>query len=105
MALVTGLFKVVDQQCTAPQIHGLLEKYKDLNKLTKAEIRLSGNKPDLLQNLQRVVSLSPPLIPRSDVFQLIQGAEENGHQHVYFYRPSARIRAICRDGTEVATAL
>jgi len=103
MAIISGLYKTVDLQCTAPQIALLLKTYKDINERTKEEIRYSGSKPDLLANLQRVVSLD--LIPKSEVYQLIQRSEENGHQHIYFFEPLGEAKHRCADVTEIADGL
>jgi hypothetical protein len=103
MAIISGIYKIVDKECTQPQIAELLKKYKDINEITKGEIRHSLSKQGLIENLQRVVSLN--LIPKSEVYDLIQQSEENGEQHIYYYRPQGKTAEMCAEGTEIANAL
>lgn len=104
MAIISGLYHVVDQQCNHDQIVSLLRKYKDINKKTQEEVRLSGSKQQVLENLQRVVSLD--IVPKDEVYALIQECEENGHQRVYYFLPADNdTRDLCRRATVVADAL
>lgn len=101
--IVSGLSDVLDQQCTGSQLHAFLKPFWELSKRHKELIQLSGKKSELVTSITRCISGG--LIPSEKVHDLIRRSEENGHQHVYYFKPKAAVRQLCRDGSEVAEAL
>ncbi len=73
--------EILTDQVINDSIHGLLKKYKDDH---KEEIRLTGNKSDLIDNLISAVILN--IIPLSEVHNLIIESEEYGNQYIYAFQ-------------------
>jgi hypothetical protein len=73
------------QLCTSDQIKELLRKRKG-----NENVRLSAeSKEDLVhRNLREAISAKAMDI--DEVFDLIRLAEENGNQHIFYYRPKTR---------------
>jgi len=63
-------------------IHELLKKYKDEN---KEDIKLTGNKSFLVNNLLEAVDSG--IITEFEVQSLIKDSEEFGDQYIYFFKP------------------
>ncbi|MHC2068340.1 hypothetical protein ACYFX5_12820 [Bremerella sp. T1] len=101
--LFSGLYEIVEHQCKYDHIQALLREYKEHSKKHFSEIRYSGTKPEIVKNLRRVVSAG--LIPKQRVYDLIQSSEENGHQHIFYFRPSDQLLETIRKGDEIAQAL
>jgi len=94
-------YKLIDHFCTVDQIKAILRAFKPDH---KDEIFLSGNKPDLIENLRKVVKSK--VIPFNKVVDAIREAEENGNQHIFYLEPRKEsVRKKCRDGMAVATEL
>jgi hypothetical protein len=94
------LLQLVDEHCTSRTITKLLQEAKARDK----DIRVSGNKTSILQNLRDGISRGT--IPQADVYQMLCAAEENGNQHVFYYEPvDSSLIAKYNDGDAVATAL
>src|SRR5688572_13510784 len=93
----SDVYTAIAERCTAEQIRDLLRVYKDINKETKKEVHVTGAKDDILANLKRAVSKQ--IIPRDAPILLLREAEENGHQHIFYFKPRNReVVAKCRDG-------
>ncbi|QDU97606.1 hypothetical protein [Lignipirellula cremea] len=102
--LYSGLLEIVDQQCNAEQISHLLRKIKETSELAKSEIRCSGKKSVLIENVSRAIGRG--LISTETVHDLVRDCEENGAQHIFLYRPTSRVvKDRLSDGTEVAEKL
>src|SRR5262245_12099919 len=102
--LFSGLYEIVDQQCNAAQIAALLSTAKNINEQAKKDTRLTGSKKNLIDNLRYAVGKRH--IKQADVYNLIRESEENGQQHVFYFRPNTKdAKDLCRDGTEVANRL
>jgi hypothetical protein len=74
---------LVENLCTTEQIADLLRRHKG----TK-NVRISAeNKEDLVRrNLRTAVETNA--LDINEVFDLIRSAEENGNQHIFYWRPS-----------------
>ena len=97
VADLKGAYLRAHEVCTSDQIVDLLRRYKHVSSVTEEEIRLSGSKVELIQNLRRAVSKG--LLPERAVRVLVRDAEENGDQHIFYYKPASqtarrRIRAV-----------
>jgi hypothetical protein len=81
------LFDLVTELCTIEQIKGVLESARG-NK----DVRLSAaNKADLLnKNLRDAINAHA--IPVEKVYDLLRNAEENGDQHIFYYRVPRSLR-------------
>ncbi|MCH7726154.1 MAG: hypothetical protein IH991_06705 [Planctomycetes bacterium] len=96
-------YELVDRQCNQQQVVAVLRKYRKDSKEAEEEVRLGGLKEDNIANLRRCVSLR--IIPFWEVVTLIRDSEENGHQHVFYYRPKGAIRQLCRNADEIIELL
>jgi len=103
MAKDKNLYELVDEHCNAEQVRDLLREFKDRSDESKEEIRLTGNKPDLIENLRRAVSLD--LVPRDRAVQLLRDSEENGHQHILYYRAKRGMAAAIRNYESIVEEL
>jgi hypothetical protein len=82
-------------------IHELLKKYKEDN---KEEIKLSGNKTDLINNLLSAVSNN--IIDEFEVQSLIKDSEEFGDQYIFFYAPiNDSVIKKYNNGTKIADSI
>lgn len=81
MALSKDVYSLVETMCTAEQIQVLLRLRKGAE-----GVRITAeNKEDLVRrNLRDAVDAKA--IAEAQVFDLIRGAEENGAQHIFYYR-------------------
>lgn len=96
------VWEVLNVVCTLPQIHRLLRDKADLYK--RGEIRIGSGKEEMISNLRTAVSSRK--IEISDVHSLIRDAEENGNQHIFFYRPkSGKLAKKYSDPDAMATTL
>lgn len=96
-------YTLVEKQCTLEDIQRLLRIYKPLN---KKDVRVTAeNKHDVVaRNLRQAVDAR--LVPFERVLDLIRDSEENGAQHIFFYRPkNSAVAKLTRDGARVSTAL
>ena len=94
----------INERCTIPQIKALLKEYKSLaNKDAAKDLLYSGNKPELIANLKRGVEKK--LIPLHAVLELLRISEENGHQHIFYYKPTGAVRDKLRDFDAVMASL
>jgi hypothetical protein len=83
MALSDEVFTLVANMCTAEQIQAVLRLQKGAE-----GVRITAeNKEELVRrNLRDAVEAKA--ITESQVFDLIRGAEENGRQHIFYFRCS-----------------
>jgi hypothetical protein len=87
------LYELLDGLVTQKQIHAILSTFKEKH---PDQIRLSGTKPELIENLKSNVISG--IIPYWTPFKLLQDGEENGDQHIYFYRPlTKKTQELCQD--------
>lgn len=95
------VYELIEKLATADQIRELLKEYKDE---WPKEIFVSGNKEVIISNLKKAVAAD--LIPLERVTLLLQESEENGHQHILYFRPrTSASEKRCRDGEHVAESL
>lgn len=80
--LTEDLAKLVNDWIPAEQIAQLLRDAKD----TSDEVRVSAPKKETLieQNLRKAIEAGA--VPLDKVYNLIREAEENGNQHIFYYR-------------------
>jgi hypothetical protein len=83
MALNEEIFALVETMCTAEQISAVLRLQKGAE-----GVRITAeNKGELVRrNLREAVEAKA--ITEAQVFDLIRGAEENGRQHIFYFRCS-----------------
>ncbi len=99
-----NLYQLLNDRCNTEQIRDLLRKFKDLNEVTKKDIRIGGNKEDVLRNLKRAVTKKH--IPPNEPIGLLRDCEENGHQHIFYFKPrTAAVRKRCQDYDEILESL
>lgn len=84
------LYELVFQNCNLGPVQDLLRRYKNDQSTPQElrdEIRITGDKAHgiITENLRTAVSRGA--IPESEVFALLQESEENGRQHIFFFRP------------------
>src|SRR5262245_37551537 len=96
------VYQLIFDLATAEQIRDLLRRHRrESSREVQKEIHLTGNKPDLVDDLRRAVAANH--IPFPDVLDLLQEAEENGDQHVFYFAPRNRAaRDRYRDGVAIA---
>lgn len=94
-------FDLLASECTIDQIQAVLREGK---KLDRDGVRISAaNKEGLLDNLKTAVGRG---ISASKVFGLVQESEENGSQHIFYYKPrNAQVAKSHREVSAVAKAL
>jgi hypothetical protein len=97
LELTEDLAKLVNDWCAVEQIAQLLRDAKD----TSEEIRVSAPKKHILieKNLKSAVEAGS--ISLDKVYNLIREAEENGNQHIFYYRRTGQPGPL----DEVATRL
>lgn len=80
--LADDLAKLVNDWCAVEQIAQLLRDAKD----TSDEVRVTAPKKDVLieKNLREAVEAGA--VPLDKIYNLIREAEENGNQHIFYYR-------------------
>jgi hypothetical protein len=75
---------LVENLCTAEQVANLLRKRKGT-----ASVRISAeSKEDLVRRNLRV-AVEAKAIDIQEVFDLIRSSEENGNQHIFYWRPTS----------------
>jgi hypothetical protein len=81
------LLGLVDALCTTDQVKELLRLAKERN---PKEVRITAeNKSDLIERNLRD-ALDAGSISPDTVFELIRDAEENGNQHIFYFKPRAK---------------
>ncbi|MGB9233145.1 MAG: hypothetical protein WCC04_01945 [Terriglobales bacterium] len=84
--LTQDLAKLVYDWCAAEQIAQLLRDAKD----TSDEVRVSAPKKETLIEKNLRDAIESGAIPLDKVYDLIREAEENGNQHIFYYRRSGQ---------------
>jgi hypothetical protein len=82
------LYKLIDEACTNKQVRSLLRR----KKLDNNKVRVSGSSAELLRHLREAHGQG--MVSDSDLIGLLAAGEENGRQHIFFYRvmPQAQSR-------------
>lgn len=94
------LFELLEEHCTNEALKRVLDRHRKEDK----DIRVSGAGPDLLSHLRQANGRGT--VADDELVELLAEAEENGHQHVLFYRPrNAQIRASSNDIATVEKGL
>jgi len=91
------LAKLVNDWCAVEQIAQLLRDAKD----TSDEVRVSAPKKNILIEKNLKTAVEAGAIPLDKVYNLIRESEENGNQHIFYYRRTGQPGTI----DEVATRL
>jgi hypothetical protein len=103
------LYELVLKYCNLDPVKELLRRYKrdeDLTGDKRDEIRISGENARKIVTGNLKTAVSRKAIPLDEVFNLLREAEENGRQHIFFFRPrSKEARAKLTDGTKIANTL
>lgn len=95
------LLALIDETCTAEMVREILRKAKDNDKT----ILVSGSKETVISSNLRV-AIERKAIPKDAVYHLLCGAEENGRQHIFYYRPRTEdARVKYSNAEEVAEKL
>lgn len=93
-----SLQEIIESQVLSGVIHSLLKDYKDDN---KEEIRLSGTKTEMTENL--LSAIEKKIIPLSKVYQVIRESEEYGDQYIFVFKClNNATKDTCSDGEEIA---
>lgn len=79
------LLKLVEEFCTIEDIHGLLKDFEG----HKAVKLTAPNKP-ILVNKNLRDALDARALPVERLYALVQEAEENGRQHIFYYVPASK---------------
>jgi hypothetical protein len=95
--LTEELAKLVNDWCAVEQIAQLLRDAKD----TSDEVRVSAPKKDVLIEKNLRAAIEAGAIPLDKVYNLIREGEENGNQHIFYYRRTGQPGTL----DEVATRL
>ena len=95
--LTEELAKLVSDWCAAEQIAQLLRDAKD----TSDEVRVTAPKKEILieTNLRKAVEAGA--IPLDRVYNLIRESEENGNQHIFYYRRTGQPGTLDDVGTRL----
>jgi hypothetical protein len=94
-------FKLLASECPTDQIQAVL---RDGKKLDRDGVRITAaNKEAMLDNLKKAVGRG---IPASKVFGLVQESEENGSQHIFYFKPrNAQVAKAHKDASAVSKTL
>jgi hypothetical protein len=84
--LSEALAKLVNDWCAVEQIAQLLRDAKD----SSDEVRVSAPKKNLLIENNLRAAIEAGALPLDKVYNLIREAEENGNQHIFYYRPNGQ---------------
>lgn len=87
MPKLEDLFALVNELCTTDQIKSVLESAKG----NKGVRLTAANKGDLL-NVNVRDAISANALPIERLYDLLRDAEENGDQHVFYYRVPRSLR-------------
>jgi hypothetical protein len=79
---LTEALALVKELCTIEQIQGLLRIYK-----SSKDVRITAENKDELVDRNVRAALEAKAIKIEEVFDLIRSSEENGNQHIFYYRP------------------
>lgn len=95
------LLKLIDDKCTSSMVQDLLREAKKDDR----SVLVSGPKDTVINSHLRI-ALEKGVIKREAVYKLLCGAEENGRQHIFFYKAkSPEVIAKYNDGNEIAKTL
>jgi hypothetical protein len=93
------LFKFINEACTNEQVRALLrEKKKDGKK-----VRVGQNSEEVMQNLKTAHGRG--VVRDDELIRLLAAGEENGRQHIFFYRVPARAHAKYSDSEQLVKRL
>src|SRR5258707_8373869 len=85
-AYADELFRLVDNLCTADQVQALLRTVKG-----QKDVRITAeNKSDLIERNLRTAVTSRAL-SLDQVYELVRTAEENGNQHIFYFKPKGKV--------------
>src|SRR4051812_28647373 len=84
MATITPeLFALIDLFCSGEQISNLLRSYRDTE-----GIKITAATKETLIKVNLATAIESRVVAIEKVYDLIREAEENGSQHIFFYRPA-----------------
>ncbi len=98
-----AVYELIQKLCTTEQIKGLLRKHKkehpeDITITSKAKKELVD------ENLLHAVEAGA--VPAGDVYDLLRNSEENGAQHIFYYKPrTKKLARRYRNGKRIAESL
>lgn len=94
------LFSLLNDHCTADQIKDIIRDAKEI----APELVLGSTKPETLRSLREAIDRHA--IPIERAYELLQRSEENGHQHIFYFRASdAAVQKKCADGPAIAESI
>jgi hypothetical protein len=84
------LLKLIEQHCTIDQVQELLRRVKQRSEKRDARVKITAQvKNDLVfNNLSE--ALRTGAVARDEVFNLLRSAEENGNQHIFYFRAKTK---------------
>ena len=77
------LLNLIHETCTGAMVEDLLRRAKEKD---KAILVGASSKEDKIKSNLRI-AIERGAIDRDEVYKLLCGAEENGRQHIFFYKP------------------
>lgn len=93
------LIRLIGEACTNEQIRSFLR----LRKEDDSKIRVSGKSEELMHNLHEAYSRNTVSLPQLQ--SLLANAEENGRQHIFFYKPNHGMAKHFQQPSDVASRL
>ena len=96
----TDLYELLDSHCTVEQLHALLRVHREFS----PDIRIGTLKGEAIRNIR--IAVDSHMIPVEAVHDLLRDSEENGDQHIFYFRPkNASVAKRCRDAEACAPRL
>jgi hypothetical protein len=83
------LLRLIDQHCTIEDVQKLLRKAKKRSD-TPSKVLIGASDKATLINSNLADALSSGAISRDEAYDLLRQAEENGNQHVFYFRRTAK---------------
>ena len=100
-ASLDDLLRLVKLVCTKEQVQGLLRQAKDIG---EKPVRVSGNFDAVALHLRDAIQTE--VVTKQSVYELVGEAEENGNQHIFYFKPkSDRTLETCNDVERVAASI
>ena len=93
------LFDFIEEACTNEQVRSLLRKKKADGK----KVKLGQKTEDVMQNLKTAPDRGA--VSDDDLIAFLAAGEENGRQHIFFYRIPARAHSKYADSADLLTRL
>src|SRR5438067_6794850 len=83
-------YKEVDETLELVRDLATIEQIQNLLRTRKGEVRISGENKDQIVDRNLKEAIESRAIDVEKVFDLIRDAEENGNQHIFYYKAKSR---------------